>query len=263
MKKPYKILCASILTVACVALPIQASLIYGVAGSTYSQNFSSLPDDNNTNYGWTNSVTLPGWYLADGSGSTPATYRSANTGGISDTAHYLVRNVTPKAWGARTTSVYGDAYMGIAFENDTGGTLTSFDLSFDAVQAYDSTANQQMRAYYSTDATSLTSGNWTLMSSLTYTAPVSTAGNSSMTNTEVEDTREALAIAGQSVNWLDGETLWVRWVSYRDLDGEYSASASVLGVSDVEFSAIPEPSSMLLVLLGTGAIAFYRRRIAR
>lgn len=116
-----------------------------------------------------------------------------------------------------------------------------------------------MQVDFSTNATSLTTGTWTNISSLTYTGPYNT-GNAQVSATEEIDSRQTLSISGQSINWANGDDLWIRWVSYRDLSGEYTGGAAVLAINDVSFAAIPEPGTLVLLGIALGSLAIFRRR---
>jgi hypothetical protein len=249
-----------------------AALLLGIASAahgqallssedwTYSQNFSSLSTSTNT----TQTFNLAGWSLhSSGEGAT-TNYTPQWQTGISAGVFYHARNTaeTNRSFlGGRTTSGLGNVSMGLQLQNNSGVTLTSFDLSFLASQFYKTGVAQQQRVYFSTNATSLTTGTWTQMASLTYTGPYIT-GNAAVSSAEEINSRVSLGITGQAIEWEPGENLWIRWTSYRDLPGSYSAGAAVLGITDVQFSAIPEPSTYALVFgIGAIGVAVLRRRI--
>lgn len=240
-----------------------AAVVYSTAGSTYSQNFSSLSTSTNNPQTWTNDSTLTGWYLYSTAGGTPSTYTPQWETGISGSVFYHARNTgeTNRSFlGARTGSSIGDASYGLQLTNNTGSQLNSFDLSFKASQFYKTTAAQKMKVFYSTDATSLTSGTWTEMTALQYTA-IYTSGNAVVISAEEIASRADKSVTGVSVTWADGGDLWIKWTSYRDLSGDYSGASAVLAINDVTFSAIPEPGSVGMALVG--GLALLARRLRR
>ena len=258
----HKTLTTPRLLVALSALAITATasaqvVSYSTSGSSYTQNFNSLSTSTNNAQTWTQGETLAGWYATSSGAGDFANYTPSWQTGISAGVLYHARSTEESSrsfLGARTTSGIGNATIGLALQNSTGATVESFNLSFIASQFYKTTAAQQLRVSFSTDATSLTSGTWTSISSLTYTAPYTT-GNAAVTTSEELASRQTLSIASQSLNWGAGETMWIKWDSLRDLSGSYTGAAGVLAINDVSFSAtaIPEPSTYA-ALLGLGAL---------
>jgi hypothetical protein len=242
-------------------------VLYNAIGGIYSQNFTSLSTATNTNQTWTDDVTLPGWYsYASGPDASFATYTPQWQTGISAGLLYHLRNTEDSGrsfLGGRVVSGTGSITMGLQLNNNTGGLLNAFDLSFMASQFYKTGVAQQMQVSFSTDATSLTTGSWTTINSLTYTGPYTT-GNSLLTSAEEIDSRSILSVSGESVAWAAGDDLWIRFVSYRDLAGFYSSAAGVLAITDVTFSAIPEPSTYAAIF-GVLALAgvILRRRLQK
>jgi hypothetical protein len=248
----------SALTVAATA---SAQVIY--SGGSYTQNFSSLSTSTNNAQTWTNGTTIAGWHATSSLAGAFTQYTPQWQTGISAGVLYHARNTeeTGRSFlGARTTSGIGNATIGLAIQNTTGAALDSFSLSFIASQFYKTTVAQELRVSFSTNATSLTTGTWTSLSSLTYTAPYTT-GNAAVSSSEEVASRQTLSISSQSLTWAAGDTLWIKWDSLRDLSGSYTGAAGVLAITDVTFSAIPEPSSFA-GLAGLGALGFaaLRRR---
>lgn len=248
------------------ALPTLLSAQALFDGTTYTQNFSSLDGDTNVEKDWFQGDTITGWYARSAGGGDFSKFRPTWESGISAGELFLARNTTEDApkktfLGARTTSGIGNATVGLQLQNTTGATLTSFDLSFLASQFHKTGVAQQLQVSYSTNASSLTTGDWSTINSLTYTAPYTT-GNALVSSAEEIDSRATLTIAGQSVNWANNEDLWIRFTSFRDLSGEYTAGAAVLAVTDVSFAAIPEPGTYALLggILALGAVMLRRRR---
>lgn len=256
-----------LISLAAALLPFVAggAVVYSTSGSDYVQNFSSLSTSTNTAQTWTDDSTLTGWYTyASATSAAFPTYTPQWQTGISGSVLYHARNTEESVrsfFGARTGSGVGNATIGLQLTNDTGQTLNSFDLSFIASQFYKTVAAQQMQVSFSTDATSLTTGTWTLLPALTYTAPYTTV-NAQVSSAEEIASRATLSVSGQAVDWADGSDLWIRFVSYRDLSGSYTGASAVLAINDVSFTAVPEPSTMALMagFAALGLILLRRRR---
>jgi len=218
-----------LITLAALPAMAGAAVVYSTSGSDYIQNFSSLSTATGTAQTWTNDSTLTGWHTyASATSSAFGTYTPQWETGISGSVLYHARNTgetTRSFFGARTGSGVGNATVGLQLTNDTGQTLTTFDLSFIASQFYKTTAAQQLQVSYSTDATSLTTGSWSLLTDLTYIAPYTT-GNAQVSSAEEIASRATLSVSGQAVSWANGDDLWIRFISYRDLSGSYSGAPS-------------------------------------
>jgi hypothetical protein len=248
----------SALTVAATA---SAQVIY--SGGSYTQNFSSLSTSTNVAQTWTNGTTIAGWHATSSLAGAFTQYTPQWQTGISAGVLYHARNTeeTNRSFlGGRVTSGTENITIGLQIANTTGTTLDAFSLSFIASQFYKTGVAQQLQVSFSTDATSLTTGTWTTISALTYTAPYTT-GNATVSSAEEIASRQTMSISSQSLVWNDQADLWIRWTSFRDLSGSYTGAAGVLAINDVTFSAIPEPSSFA-GLAGLGALGFaaLRRR---
>jgi hypothetical protein len=214
------------------------------AGAPYVQDFTSLSTDTNVAQAWTDNSTLPGWYLSGSNSGTPVDYTPQWESGIIASVFYHARNTTDTGTsfiGARTGSGIGNATCGLRMVNNTGAILTSFDLAFTASQFYKTGVAQEMRVYYSTDATSLTTGTWTGITEAVYTA-VYTTGNATVSAAEEIAAREAISISGAVAEVPVSGEIWIKWVSYRDLPGGgYTAASAVLAISDVSVTFNNDP----------------------
>jgi len=252
-----------ILFSAQISLP--AAVMYTTDGASYVQDFTSLSTTTGSAQTWTDDTTLTGWYAYSSvAGSSPSSYTPQWQTGVSAGTFYHNRNTTDSGvsfFGARTTSGLGNATMGLQLTNGTGTTMNAFDLSFTASQFYRSIAAQELQVEVSTNATSLTTGTWTALPTLTFTAPYTT-GNGTVSAADELSSRTLLSVSGESVSWVDGSDLWIRWTSFRDLGGSYSGASAVLGITDVSFSAtaIPEPATVILVGLPLFLLGLQRIR---
>ncbi len=283
--------------VACLALSAlttaKAAVSYSTPGSTYSQNFDSLPNTpENTSLGsspigWTDDNAAPGagnfsivgWYLyhplvlAEGGVNSHQRMRigagSANTGGFMS---FGVSGSSDRALGdvgsntlAGPNSPTNSIWFGLRLSNDTGITLTDFTLSYDGEQWRDGGAAtpvaQTMNFMWSTTATAISDPNtaFTAVPALNFTSPV------------FANTGSGAAVAGNSaglvagitanvsgINWQPGTDLWLRWDDINNAGNDHG-----LAIDNLSFSATATPEPSVLVLAGvaaTGLLIFRRRK---
>lgn len=271
----------------------EAAVGYSTPGSTYSQNFDSLPNTpENTSLGsspigWTDDNASPGagnfsivgWYLyhplvlAEGGVNSHQRMRvgagSANTGGFmsfgasgsSDRALGDVGSNTLAGPNSPTNSIW----FGLRLSNDTGITLTDFTLTYDGEQWRDGGAAtpvaQTMNFMWSTTATAISDPNtaFTAVPALNFTSPV------------FANTGSGAAVAGNSaglvagitanvsgINWQPGADLWLRWDDINNAGNDHG-----LAIDNLSFSATATPEPSVLVLAGvaaTGLLIFRRRK---
>ena len=245
---------------ACATGPMQAAISYTIIGGQYTQNFNSLGTEA---VSWTNNSTLDGWYLHQSAsgGSTPAQLNEPLAPGSSSNSNskgfwFNFGTDSDRAIGGSPGGSTGTMHYGVALTNNTGGTLTEMTIAFDWERWFladaSASAPQNMSFHWSTDATSLTSGTYTEVSDalLTFTAVPPSADRLWLATPEVY----ARDFTVTGIDWQDGETLWLRWQDINEPGGDHG-----VGINNVQFSAIPEPSSVLLSSL-VCFIALLRRR---
>jgi hypothetical protein len=278
--------------VVSLAVNTQAAVSYSIPGSTYSQNFDSLPNTpQNTSLGasptgWTDDNASPaagnfsivGWYLyhplsaAEGGFNGRQRMRigagTANTGGFMS---WGASGSTERALGDVGSNVLADPagpgqpdiYVGLRLNNNTGQTLDSFTLSYFGEQWRDggaATPNAQtMNFTWSTVATSISDANglFTTEASLSFTSPVfANTGTGAAVDGNTTGRVAIGPVTVSGINWLPGTDLWLRWD-----DINHGGNDHGLGIDDLSFSAnvaVPEPSSVSF--LGLGLIGYLLAR---
>ena len=271
---------------------VQGQLSYSTFGSTYSQNFDSLPNTpqnaslGNSPTGWTDDNASPGagnfsiagWYLyhplalTEGGANSHQRLRigagTANTGAFAsfgassstDRALGDIGSNTLAGPGAPTNSIY----LGLRLVNNTGQTLDSFTISFDGEQWRDGGAAapnaQTMSFMWSTTATAISDPNsvFTAVTALDFTSPVF----ANTTTGAAVDGNTAGLVAGitapvTGINWLPGTELWLRWDDINHVGNDHG-----LSIDNFSFSAapVPEPSSLIFLGAGAATLLIFRRR---
>jgi hypothetical protein len=249
-----------------------AAIAYGTIGSTYSQNFDSLPNSpQNTSLGdspvgWTDDNPAPGAgnfsiegvYLYHVTSQTEGGFnghqRMRIGAGTATTGAFMsfgASGLTERALGSlasNTTAAVADGgvqYMGLRFTNDTAQTLNAFTLSYSGEQWRDggstTTPNAQSITFgYKVGAANIQDTGFTGVAALDFTSPVFTAA----TGTAVDGNAAGKVAKGPvtvtGVLWAPGTDLWIRWDDINNSGNDHG-----LAIDDLVFSAVPEASSFL------------------
>ncbi|MCS6930060.1 MAG: HYR domain-containing protein [Saprospiraceae bacterium] len=190
-------------------------------GIPYNQNFDVLASSG-TNIPWSNNTTIPGWYLfrqpapgtaltaynaSDGSSTTGSMY---SFGSISSSERALGAIASGGAyWGSPGAgSVAG--WIAVAFQNNTGKTVSKISFTYDGEQWRDAnTTPQSLIVEYGIGASFTTVSSWTLAgTSFNFTSPVNSNSGAINGNT----VGKVPNIGGSiPITWNNGDILWIRW----------------------------------------------------
>ncbi|MGE9290084.1 MAG: PEP-CTERM sorting domain-containing protein [Puniceicoccales bacterium] len=251
-----------------------ASVVYDTVGSTYTQNFDTLSNNNDSTNVWSDGNTLTGWHWVDASGTTRTSYLATSGGSVGQNIILSAGNTgtTDRSLGAQSETGTSDTdfiHYGLQLTNDTGSTLDSFSIAFTAEQwrAVNNEGQDQLSFSYQvfSGAGDLTSGSWTNVASLTFDAPTTvTTGSTALDGNDAANQEVFSTLTLNGIGWDDGEELWLRW---SDVEATSAGGflRAVMTIDDVSFSAsspIPEPSSysLLVGLVAGGAFMIRRRR---
>jgi predicted extracellular nuclease len=203
--------------------PANAQTI-AIGASTYTESFDSLASTGT-------SSTLPnGWYFVE-TGSNANTTYGAGTGSSNAGNSYSFGpdSSSERALGGLQSGSLLPTF-GAQFTNNTGATITALTISYTGEQwRYGATGRiDRLDFQYSVDATSLTTGAWTDVNALDFSAPASPAtagaldGNAAANRTAITGTITGLAIP-------PGATFWIRWT-------DFNASGADDGLAVDDFS---------------------------
>src|ERR1041385_6254059 len=102
-----------------------------MSGGTYSQNFDSLANSG-TGIGWTNNVTLSGWYASKSVAPNDVTAYNTGTGSSGTGALYsfVASGSTERAFGSVASGTPGNFAYGVRIINDTDSARSNLTVSY-------------------------------------------------------------------------------------------------------------------------------------
>lgn len=212
-----------------------------LTGSIYSQDFNTL-----ANSGTTNALAIPGWLLNETGGGArdnelyAADNGSSNTG---DTYSYGTTSSTERALGSLQSGTLISTF-GAFFINNTGSTVTSFNITYTGEQWRLGTASRtdQLDFQYSLDATNLTTGAWTDINQLDFVSPFTTTVGALDGNAPGNKTLISFTVTGVAIP--NGSTFLIRW-------NDFNASGSDDGLSVDDFSIETNPVDVTPPVIST------------
>lgn len=254
----------------------QTALGYGTIGSTYSQNFDSLPNTGtftlgagaNAIYDFANApftspttTGMAGWGFQNTASNARFTVDDGN-GNTGSVYSYGTTSATDRALGLLASST-NISRFGLVLVNNTGSTLDSFTITFTAEQWHrgSSTAETLTFAYAVGAAVTLNTGTFVNVTSLNAPSTGTGAQNSATDGNNATNRIAGITATVTGVNWQAGQQLVIRWSDTNDTGNDDGIS-----VDDFSFSAtIPETSTWVTGFLAVGALSatLWRRKAAR
>ena len=213
------------------ARPVLAagSISLTTSGTAYTQDFASLAS---TGTGTTASLPA-GWDFVE-SGTNANTTYTAGTGSSNagDTYSFGAASSTERALGGLQSGSLIPMF-GAAFVNDTGSAIASLDIAYTGEQWRLGALGRTDRIDFqiSLDATSLTTGTWTDVDSLDFTAPTTT-GTAGPLDGNLAANRTAVSGAIASLSIGPSATFWIRWA-------DLNATGADDGLAVDDFSLTP------------------------
>jgi hypothetical protein len=220
----------------------------------YNQDFNSL-----ANSGLVSSTVPTGWQFVESGPLADTSYIISNgVIGSADTYSFGSTYSTDRAFGAIASSDT-TTFIGASFINGSASPITEIGIAYTGEQwRRGSGADPDLLQFsYSLDATSLTSGTWTNVSSLDFYSPNLIGANAALDgNAEVNKLDITLQTIAFSTPLAPGETFFIRWQSIN-----VSGNGDGLAIDDFTIMPTPEPTtSLALAGVVLGAVAFARRR---
>lgn len=217
-------------------------------GTAYEQNFDALVSSGT---GTEATDTPAGWTFVEAGTSANTSYTAGTGSGTSgDTYSFGASGTSERAFGS-LNSGSNSPTLGVVLTNSTGGTITSLDVAFSAEQWRHggSTASRTDRLAfaYSTDATSLTSGTWTLLNDLDAASTI-TSGTAGALDGNAATNKTAVNGSVPGLNVAPGGQIVLRW-STTDVSGADDG----LSLDDLAITPRGIPSGGSTDPSGTGA----------
>ena len=257
-----------------------AAISYTAEGELVTQDFNALPAVNTPLVG-TGVVgfqaALPGateWEVAR-RGGTALTDTAINVAYATGGRFYSAGSApADRAVAALGSGAFFGA-VGTSLVNNSGVTLTSFTVSYaHEIWAVQGTSTQnatedRMAFAYGFSGGAATAGNYLTNPSLIALADldaVSPASNMVLGAVSGDNpnrqrdgnsagfrTMKTATVSG--ISWEPGQSLYLRWS-----DSDSSGFDATQGIDDFAFSAVPEPSVWVSLMVGTAAVLLPRRR---
>ncbi len=194
-----------------LATPSQVSITALGPPGAYTQDFTVLGTGN---FALTDNTSIPGVYAFRTLGnSTPNVFVADNGSGTNgEFKNYGSTGSPDRALGSLASPSTETLFYGIRFQNDTGTTISSIEVSYVGEQWRDArTAPQQLFFSYrqsAGDITDLTTGTWTAAPALYFTTPSNTGVGQIDGNAPAN---RVVITAGFAVTILPGQEIMIRW----------------------------------------------------
>ena len=227
----------TILTLGTVVLGSYAHAAISFTGSTLTQDFTGY-DGSAGPVGWDASGLSSGAGFSENRGSSTGGVTTGGTYAFDTGSGNIALGVQPGG------SDFTAGYYELQVTNDSGATVTDWDVAFESLVYNDQGRANSFDFSYSTDGTSYTS-----------------VAGGSFTSVEVADGSPAWTTGASysdtiSASVASGGSLYLRWTG-NDVSG--GGSRDEFALDDVSVGeSIPEPSST--ALLGLGGLALILRR---
>ncbi|MEZ4920238.1 MAG: hypothetical protein R2792_14130 [Saprospiraceae bacterium] len=227
--------------------PIWAQISVTAGSLTYSQNFNSLSNEFGTSTNFIQNGTLPGWY------SSTSTYLPDDGTGLENAHnHYAFGSTTSseRAFGMHSNN--SSSRIGVRFKNDQPtDALGCLTIVFTGEQWNNGNNDpDSISVGYqisSSAITSLTSGTYTPIYSLTFLSPVSDPTNAALEG-NLPENRTTLR-ASLSVSIPAGHEIMIRWT-----DHAVQTTDDGLGIDDVYISfAAPGTQAFSVSTVSSGS----------
>jgi len=202
------------------------------ASFTYTQNFNTLA------FIGTSSDMPAGWSFVESGSSANTTYFAGNgTITTEDTYSYgQALFSSERALGGLSSGNFGTIF-GVVFTNNTSQRLNSITVSYYGEQWRLGATGRGDRLDFqlSSDATSLTTGTWSDVNQLDFTAPITT-GSVGYLIGDASENRTLISHTIGGLNILPGGSLWFRWT---DIDA--TGNDDGLAIDDFTIQSIVLP----------------------
>jgi endonuclease/exonuclease/phosphatase family metal-dependent hydrolase len=211
-----------------------------MSSGTYSQNFDSLAS-NGTGIGWTNNVTLPGWYASKSVAPNEVTSYNSGTGSSTAGALYSFgsSSSSERALGSVASGSPGNLACGVRFANDTGSTQTNFLISYTGEQwrnggtasASVLTFSYRISSSAITNADAPNANTWTSFPVLDFTTPTFSSTSSALDGNASANRQIFTNVVLTGVSVLPGQEIFFRWFDTDDSGFDHGVALDNLTIA--------------------------------
>ncbi len=213
----------TVMALLLMAVPMQSAQASGggsgsvsltALGTAYTQDFDTLAI-----VGLNNDLSINGWFLDEaGTSSNNNGQYAAGTGSgnAGDTYSFGAAASTERAFGGLLSGTLNPT-IGSQFTNNTGSTVTALDISYIGEMWRAGVTNRgaadRLDFQLSTNATSLTTGDWTDYDGLDFSSPNTLAAVGALNgNSATNQASVSFSITGLSIP--NGSSFWIRWTDF-------------------------------------------------
>ena len=256
---------AGLIATGAHAQAVSPATTYILTAPAYTQDFDTLALTGTSN------VLPAGFQIAEGgAGGAADGFYAAGTGSSNAGNAYSfgATGSNDRSLGSLTSGSVTPILFGAVFANGLGSAITDLTIGYTGEQWRVGNATGNLLAFeYSTNATSLTTGNWIRASTLDF-LPLFMNGTSTGSaldgNLATNQRSISATLSGLSIG--SGSGFGFRW-SEADSTGSDQGLAidnlSIRATTAQLQGAVPEPSTWAMLLLGFGAVGWLMRRRRR
>jgi len=217
---------------------VVGQISYLAPASNYTQNFDGILSVVPANNATQSLPALPAsWVWVESGSNANLTYRVDNGSSVTNDFYlYGATGNAERAIGGYSGSTL-QSQWGASFVNNTGSTLTEFTLTYTGEQwrdggSFSAVKNVDAFSYSINTSTSLTTGVWTNVTQLNFTAPINnTSADIALIGNSVAN-RTVINFTVTGISWPAGQNLWIRWT-----DPDETGNDDGMGIDDLTFSA--------------------------
>ena len=243
---------------AAALVPAAASAQTALTTTNDGQNFDTIASTGTTG-------TLPAGFAINETGANADGAYAVGTGSSTagNTYSFGTAGSSDRALGSLASGSLESTY-GVLFTNALGSVITAFDIAYIGEQwRLGNSTDDGLTFQYSTNATSLTTGTWTTVNALNF-APAVTTGTQGALDGNLAANQRSLAATIGGLSIASGANFGFRWIDVNSGGNDHGLGVDNFSVKSTlaATSAVPEPATWGMIILGFGALAGVVRRRA-
>ena len=254
MQQTNPLVITSILFGAGLLLAPASAQILVSAGSPYTQNFDALGTVSN---GWTDNVTLPGWYASQTkSGATVTGYRagsgSSTAGSLYSYGVAGVNSITDRALGSLASGTPGNLAYGVRFQNDTTQAMTDIVISYTGEQWRNGGAGAVQTLAFSylvsnnpiTGSDAANANAWVPFASLSFNSPIVGSPAGALDGHAAANQQTFSGVLLSDIVVYPGQEVFFRWYDTDDSGNDDGLAIDDLSIAFTLMTAVTNPPAI-------------------